>query len=673
MTTYDASTVTYDASNLTYQGLPAQFDGIAFAVEMAFGYPPLDTNPSWEAVTPYVREIRIDRGKRSEYITQSPGVLQILLDNRDRRFDPDNAAGPYYNDLVPMVPVRVQATYSGTTWTLFQGFAQGWPSISQTANTDPVSLVNAIDATRLLANTILPIEYEYLVSSDPSLALYLPLQEWESFVQVQGVNTTGILDYTKKTYLVRKSGISPTFTDESAPVQTNQGFRYDSSKDPIPTHTSNLDYLRAEGRTPRVFSTDQDSFINGQMRTLELWLYSIDATRWGSFTNETIFLISYNTQPSGYQSSIAFSAKDDGTLYRISFLNEDGERSVVAATTINLVPNDANHIVITADSTNVMMYVNGTQVYNEPFTGPPVAGTVSSDTSIMTLHSYISRMSHVAVYYDTFDAAKVAEHYAAGYGYVGELTSTRLNRALDDAAWPAAFRDIETGVQTVGAYRAGDSPVADYFVEINNAEQGQLFVDRENAVTFRSRTTTDITNIAGSFDDNGTDGPFSDVIVDGNTIDAIYNNVEGNYSGGTVTATDAASVVAYGRSTQYLDLGLVDDEAAAQSIVDVRLSRSKDPRTRISRLQIPVRRSPADLVPIVAPLDLNDDVTVSFTPGGVGSPLWRAVRVQGLSHTITLDRWDVSLYLSPGPINTNGPLLVLNDDTYGELDNNKLG
>jgi len=33
----------------------------------------------------------------------------------------------------------------------------------------------------------------------------------------------------------------------------------------------------------------------------------------------------------------------------------------------------------------------------------------------------------------------------------------------------------------------------------------------------------------------------------------------------------------------------------------------------------------------------------------------------------------VSLYLSPGPINTNGPLLVLDDDTYGELDNNKLG
>jgi hypothetical protein len=673
MTTYDASTVTYDASNLTYQGLPAQFDGIAFAVEMAFGYPPLDTNPSWEAVTPYVREIRIDRGKRSEYITQSPGVLQILLDNRDRRFDPDNAAGPYYNDLVPMVPVRVQATYLGTTWTLFQGFAQGWPSISQTANTDPVSLVNAIDATRLLANTILPIEYEYLVSSDPSLAFYLPMQTWEPFVTVQGGNGTGLLDYTKSTYFPRKNETFPTFTEESAPIQTNQGFRHDTSLDPTPTHTSNRHFLQAIGRTPAIFTGEQDAFITGSMRTLEFWLYSVDATRWWVYTDEPVFVINYRAPTGSYDSKISFSVNDDGTLSQIEFLTADGERDHTLSTTVDLVPQDANHIVMTADSTNVMIYVNGTQVYNEPYNNPAVAGVFAGPYSLMNIYTYVSRMSHVAVYYDTFDAAKVAEHYAAGYGYVGELTSTRLNRALDDAAWPAAFRDIETGVQTVGAYRAGDSPVADYFVEINNAEQGQLFVDRENAVTFRSRTTTDITNIAGSFDDNGTDGPFSDVIVDGNTIDAIYNNVEGNYSGGTVTATDAASVVAYGRSTQYLDLGLVDDKAAAQSIVDVRLSRSKDPRTRISRLQIPVRRSPADLVPIVAPLDLNDDVTVSFTPGGVGSPLWRAVRVQGLSHTITLDRWDVSLYLSPGPINTNGPLLVLDDDTYGELDNNKLG
>jgi len=63
-----------------------------------------------------------------------------------------------------------------------------------------------------------------------------------------------------------------------------------------------------------------------------------------------------------------------------------------------------------------------------------------------------------------------------------------------------------------------------------------------------------------------------------------------------------------------------------------------------------------------------------FTPTGVGDPLWRAVTVQGVRHTITSDSWETELYLAPGAINTNGALLVLNDDTYGKLDSgNKLG
>jgi len=85
-------------------------------------------------------------------------------------------------------------------------------------------------------------------------------------------------------------------------------------------------------------------------------------------------------------------------------------------------------------------------------------------------------------------------------------------------------------------------------------------------------------------------------------------------------------------------------------------------------------RADTSMVPTVAALELADDVTVSFTPTGVGDELWRAVRVQGLSHTITLERWDCQLYLAPGPVNTNGPLMLLDDDEYGKLSSgNKLG
>jgi hypothetical protein len=672
-TTYDQSTVTYDQSTLTYQGLPAQFDGVAFAVEMAFGYEPLDTAPQWKVVTPYVRGFNIDRGKSSEFSTYSPGTASIALDNRDRRFDPEYTAGPYFGELNPMVPVRVQATYSGTTYTMFYGFVQGWPTVYNQSNTDAVATVRCIDANRLLGNTILPIEYEYLVSSDPSLALYLPLQTWESFVTVQGVSTTGILDYTKSTYMVRKSAISPTFTDESAPVQTNQGFRHDSSYSTAYTHTINQDFMQAIGRTPAIFSNEQDAFITGSMRTLEFWLYSIDATRWGAYTNETILLVNYRAPTGSYDSRISFSAKDDGTLHGIYFLTADGERDHTLSTTVDLVPQDANHIVMTADSTNVMIYVNGSQVYNEPFNGPAVSGVFAGPYVLMNVYTYVSRMSHVAVYYDTFDAAKVAEHYAAGYGYVGDSTSGRLTRMLDDVSWPAGFRGVETGVQTVGAYRGGGLSVRDYSTQIDGAEQGALFVNREGEIEFRSRSTADVANIVGLFDDSGTDLPFTNVAVDAHTVDAIRNNVIVNYANGSTVSEDSASIAAYGRATETLDAGLIDDDADAQSIGDNLLARTKDPRTRITRLDVNVRSDPAGIVPVVAALDLSDDVTVSLTPTGVGAALWRAVRVQGIQHTVTPETWDVALYLAPGPINTNGPLLVLNDDTYGELDNNKLG
>jgi hypothetical protein len=175
------------------------------------------------------------------------------------------------------------------------------------------------------------------------------------------------------------------------------------------------------------------------------------------------------------------------------------------------------------------------------------------------------------------------------------------------------------------------------------------------------------------FDDDDTDYPFSNVQVDANTVDAIRNSVAVRYATDTVTVEDASSVAAYGRAQQSLNAQLIDDPADATAIGEARLAQTKDPRTRVRRLDVNVRAD-TSMVPTVAGLELADDVTVSFTPTGVGDELWRAVRVQGVSHTITLERWDCQLYLAPGPIGTNGPLMLLDDDEYGKLSSgNKLG
>jgi hypothetical protein len=332
-----------------------------------------------------------------------------------------------------------------------------------------------------------------------------------------------------------------------------------------------------------------------------------------------------------------------------------------------------NVVTATADLSNIRIYVNGVLVYTAALsTGTLLLSSLIPANSTMFIQAKGS-VAHLAMWTGTLNATQITDLYDAAVAYPDELSSARLTRTLDDAGWPASWRDIETGVQPVGSYRPASLPVPRYMDQIDNAEQGALFVNREGEVEFRSRTTAEAVSPVGLFDDSGDDLPFANVAVDAHTVDAIRNRVDGQYASGTVTAVDSASVTAYGEASESVDLQLIDDPDDAQSIVDTRLARAKDPRTRVTRLDVNVRRDPAGLVPVVAALDLSDDVTVSLTPTGVGDPLWRAVRVQGITHTVTPQSWDVSLYLAPGPINTNGPLMILDDDTYGVLDSNKLG
>ena len=66
---------------------------------------------TWVDVTGDVRAVNIERGRQSELDAIRPGEASIVLDNRDRSYDPANAAGAYYGDLGRGRPVRVATGY----------------------------------------------------------------------------------------------------------------------------------------------------------------------------------------------------------------------------------------------------------------------------------------------------------------------------------------------------------------------------------------------------------------------------------------------------------------------------------------------------------------------------------------------------------------------------------
>jgi hypothetical protein len=94
-------------------------------VEMALFTDP-GVPPSWIDVSDYVQGYSFHRGRSSELDRVEAATGQVLLDNRDRRFDPTYTAGPYYGYLVPTRRVRGGVTYNGTRYPLFAGYVEDW-------------------------------------------------------------------------------------------------------------------------------------------------------------------------------------------------------------------------------------------------------------------------------------------------------------------------------------------------------------------------------------------------------------------------------------------------------------------------------------------------------------------------------------------------------------------
>lgn len=132
----------------------AQFPSVK--VEMMF------TSSAWTDITPYYDaagggQVTITRGSNrveSPVIRYDAGTATIPLFNGDRRFDPTNLSGPYVAGgktlVLPMIPVRVSATYESVTYRLFNGTVDAW-TLSYSPPSDAVVSVDCTDGFRILA------------------------------------------------------------------------------------------------------------------------------------------------------------------------------------------------------------------------------------------------------------------------------------------------------------------------------------------------------------------------------------------------------------------------------------------------------------------------------------------------------------------------------------------
>lgn len=81
--------------------------------------------PVW-SLTEGVQVVQVRRGRQDADGPVQAGELVLTIVDNDGRYNPHNTASPLYGKLLPgrQTPVRVRATYQGTTYALFLGFVR---------------------------------------------------------------------------------------------------------------------------------------------------------------------------------------------------------------------------------------------------------------------------------------------------------------------------------------------------------------------------------------------------------------------------------------------------------------------------------------------------------------------------------------------------------------------
>jgi hypothetical protein len=89
------------------------------------------SDAGWVNLQDYLMGFEAARGREDELSGISPGTMQLDLDDRASIFDPENASGPYYPNVLPLRRWRVVATYNGVDYPLGYGFATDYAATPQ--------------------------------------------------------------------------------------------------------------------------------------------------------------------------------------------------------------------------------------------------------------------------------------------------------------------------------------------------------------------------------------------------------------------------------------------------------------------------------------------------------------------------------------------------------------
>lgn len=625
--------------NGSVQGTAGTFPTIY--LEVAFTTGPKDS-PVWERIPlTDIRSIDINRGRSRELDQFQAGRMSVVLDNRDRHYDPQFTTGPNFGNVQPMKRIRLRAVWD-TTYDLFSGFVDSWDQDYEMTD-EATTVVTATDGFKVWERAELPSVYLATIRDAAPKA-------W--WILSEGVNATNIVDYSGNGYTLDNVEGTPTFGTASLAVG-EQGTSV--------TFTTNDDTLYRES----------EFIVTTGPLTYEIVYKHTTGAQHGRMMG----MVSNDGQSNAY-----FNTQSDGELD--GFIGNGGSVAIPLATGASVVDGNTHHIVMVwNDDGTIKFYIDG---IDRTSGSPSLAVTAFTSPSgrnfigrgLPTGSAVVSQGAHqFAAFYDralTPDEI-TAHNEALTAPWNGDTTGERIENVADEIGWPTSDRDIDTGESTLQSAEVGGQTALAHAQLVAKTEFGEFFFTPDGKVRFVGRHDKWLppyNDPLFTLSDDGSDVSYGRLKFNFDD-QLIRNRVAVGYDNGrTFTANSTSSQDDF-LIQSFSQTGLIGDvDSEAVDYANYVLSRYDEPLLRVQGITITPQRNPATHFPNVLAADLVFQVNVERTPQSIGSAIDIDYTIEGVSHHIEPKFWRTDLQLSPA--DTPGAF-ILDSTSQGILDVNALG
>lgn len=599
-------------------------------VEIAFTDGPYVVSPTWTDVTSYVRDMQISRGISDDWNLVADGSATVVLSNRDRRFDPFNASGPYFGNLLPRRQIRIRATYSGTTYDVFRGFIDGWPPAWTDSGYDSTVTLSCFDALDLLGSAPMP-----------------PV--WAS----RYINDLGAEHFWKMDDPIVGSGTIVNFTDSGTRA--------------TPIASSNIVYQissLADG-IQDTCAGSANNLTSGSAVDLPV--------AWGAYGNFSFSTWTRNNQVSANGSSVTFATNGIGFEMAQITTGANAGQYRFRVRTVSLgyewlssakSITEPHHIVFTYNSTTGqgLVYIDGLAE----------APTRSSFTTLFApftfeqISLFTGEYQHVASFNKVLTPTEASTIYQYSLNQFLETSSQRETRIIGYTPFSASLTNFN-GSEILLDLPANLSNATLQLEMASKSEYGPLFVNKAGVITsytrnqIRSQTKSIVSQSSYG---NGVGftgnliGPEIDIEYAG---DAMRNIADISCeTAGTVTVTNVASVNTYGSADESVNtvLGTLSSATTVGQIVSG-WGGQVYPKVSPTRVVMLPTASWASTLG----LELFDRFTLQVSPP-TGSSMSFNMLTSRISHSVTPEGWFTTLEGSA----RWAAVFILNTSTLGGLD-----